>query len=385
MPESPLFLSIFSTVLPPLPVIWALSDIVGALALLRIWHARQRVGKGSGGRDGLVATVSLLNPYLLLPSLALSTSTFENTAVLLTLMFASEGMSAQLSKRYSFTPINSAGKPSAALLALAFSTHLSISTFLLLLPVLMLLVTSPVAQLASPQEFTGDLRTAHKYAGQFAIYWLVLFGAASVMVGGDWGWVRETWGARFVFSRRSGLDVHYEQPYRDSLTLPDLTPNPGLWWYFFTEMFDHFRPFFLMVFSAHLVVYALPICIKFQHDALYASFLLVGILGILKAYLTLADPGLFLSMFVLFPEVYPYLRHPIVTTLVHTHAALLLPLFYALWVTEGRGNANFYYAASLVMGVAGGMGVVDACFAGLRIAFGDIAENERDKWAVVQE
>lgn len=31
--------------------------------------------------------------------------------------------------------------------------------------------------------------------------------------------------------------------------LPDLTPNVGLWWYFFTEMFDHFRSFFLMVFS----------------------------------------------------------------------------------------------------------------------------------------
>lgn len=31
--------------------------------------------------------------------------------------------------------------------------------------------------------------------------------------------------------------------------LPDLTPNPGLWWYFFTEMFDHFRPFYLVVFS----------------------------------------------------------------------------------------------------------------------------------------
>ena len=33
------------------------------------------------------------------------------------------------------------------------------------------------------------------------------------------------------------------------LTLPDFTPNPGLWWYFFTEMFDHFRAFFLIVFS----------------------------------------------------------------------------------------------------------------------------------------
>jgi len=31
--------------------------------------------------------------------------------------------------------------------------------------------------------------------------------------------------------------------------LPDLTPNPGLWWYFFTEMFEHFRPLYLMVFS----------------------------------------------------------------------------------------------------------------------------------------
>lgn len=35
--------------------------------------------------------------------------------------------------------------------------------------------------------------------------------------------------------------------------LPDLTPNPGLWWYFFTEMFDHFRPFFLMVFSVSAI------------------------------------------------------------------------------------------------------------------------------------
>lgn len=42
-----------------------------------------------------------------------------------------------------------------------------------------------------------------------------------------------------------------------------------------------------------------------RHDALYASFLLLGILGTFKAYLTLADPGLFLSMFAIFPEVYP--------------------------------------------------------------------------------
>ena len=181
--------------MPPLPVVWTLSDIAGAWALLRIWRARQRV-TNSSGRDGLVAAVFLLNPYLFLPSLALSTSTFENTAVLLSLMFASEGVSILL---LAFTALNSAGKASMALLALAFSTHISISTFLLVPPVLMLLVTSPVSQLASPHEFRGDFRTGFKYAVQFATYWLILFGAALLMTGGQWGWVRESWGARFVF------------------------------------------------------------------------------------------------------------------------------------------------------------------------------------------
>lgn len=55
-----------------------------------------------------------------------------------------------------------------------------------------------------------------------------------------------------------GSNVSYSACYRHvdankyavhRLTLPDLTPTTGLWWYFFTEMFDHFRPFFLMVFT----------------------------------------------------------------------------------------------------------------------------------------
>ncbi|KAG2112314.1 GPI transamidase subunit PIG-U, partial [Suillus discolor] len=167
-----------------------------------------------------------------------------------------------------------------------------------------------------------------------------------------------------------------------SLTLPDLPPNPGLWWYFFTEMFDHFRPFFLMVFSVHLVIYILPICIKFQHDPLYAAFLFVGVLGTFKAYLTLADPAYPSSLKYMaaspllsynptpsrthFTRILPDLRHPIITTLLHLHAALLLLLQHILWVSEGRGNANFYYAASM----AGGAGLVDARWAGMRIAVG---------------
>jgi hypothetical protein len=50
---------------------------------------------------------------------------------------------------------------------------------------------------------------------------------------------------------------------------------------------------------------ALALILFPRHDPLYAAFLLVGILGTFKAYPTLADTGLFLSMIVLFPEVYP--------------------------------------------------------------------------------
>lgn len=41
-----------------------------------------------------------------------------------------------------------------------------------------------------------------------------------------------------------------------------------------------------------------------RHDPLYAAFLLVGSTAAFKSYPTLADPGLFLSMTLLFPEIH---------------------------------------------------------------------------------
>ena len=102
----------------------------------------------------------------------------------------------------------------------------------------------------------------------------------------------------------------------------------------------------------------------------------------------MADIGLFLSCISLFPELYPRksihhahrltytnafasptdLRHPIVTALLHLHASLLLPLFHSLWLTQGTGNANFFYASTLVFGMANGGGLIDAIWAGLATA-----------------
>jgi len=70
------------------------------------------------------------------------------------------------------------------------------------------------------------------------------------------GWVWLTGGHQPAYFRNlldETLLARHVSSYRDllltfSLGVSDLTPNVGMWWYFVTEMFDHFRPFFVGVF-----------------------------------------------------------------------------------------------------------------------------------------
>ncbi|KAG8932493.1 hypothetical protein FRC02_001016 [Tulasnella sp. 418] len=357
--HSPLSLAIFSSLSLTSehisPIIWALLDGIGAWSLIRIWRSRTGSKSGHPSNEGLIAVLYLLNPYVLLPNLALSTASLENALCLTAIAFACQG------------------RASASLLFLALLTHTSLPNIILTPPIILLL-THPngptssldLSQSTSPTEGAAASDIGPKVrsrrialAIEFAIYWFAL-ALISTFVAGGFQWTGRTLGAW--------------------LSLPDLTPNPGLWWYFFTEMFDHFRPFYLVVFSMHLLIYIVPICTKFRHDPLYATFLLCGILATFKAYPTLADPGLFISMFAIFPEIFPYLRHPIVTILLHMHAALLLPLFHSLWLSQGTGNANFYYATTLVFGIGMAATVIDAVWAGLRLGFGP----KREGWEMIQ-
>lgn len=63
------------------------------------------------------------------------------------------------------------------------------------------------------------------------------------------------------------------------------------------------------------------------------------------------------------------------TTLVFLHATFLLPLFHQLWLVQGTGNANFFYASTLVFACANGAALIDAIWAGLRIAIGPQSES----------
>ena len=50
--------------------------------------------------------------------------------------------------------------------------------------------------------------------------------------------------------------------------MPDLTPNIGLYWYYFLEIFDHFREFFLCVFNLSVLACATPLIIRLRCETL---------------------------------------------------------------------------------------------------------------------
>ena len=67
------------------------------------------------------------------------------------------------------------------------------------------------------------------------------------------------------------------------------------------------------------------------------------------------------------------MRYSFFTTATILYATLLGPAFYYLWIYAGSGNANFFYAITLVWSLGLSVVVADSLFAALR----DEWEGER--------
>ncbi|KAG0023495.1 hypothetical protein BGZ80_009270 [Entomortierella chlamydospora] len=146
-------------------------------------------------------------------------------------------------------------------------------------------------------------------------------------------------------------------------SVSDLTPNLGLFWYFFIEMFDQFRPFFLVVFQIHVFIFAVPISIKLRKYPLFVSFLMCAIMGTFKGYPSVGDASLYLGLLPLSSEIFKYLRYTFLIINLFLYSSLLAPIFWYLWVYVGSGNANFFYAIGLVYGIGEIILMIDTTYA----------------------
>lgn len=115
---------------------------------------------------------------------------------------------------------------------------LSLATYLSLYPVLLLAPLTLVVAKVKMQS----IKVAASHCTIMLMVSLATWLYSSYIWLGSWNFVRAN--------------------YSILILMTDLTPNIGLWWYFFTEMFEDFRAFFLGVFQLHLLIYIVPLCIK---------------------------------------------------------------------------------------------------------------------------
>ncbi|PHH67808.1 hypothetical protein CDD80_500 [Ophiocordyceps camponoti-rufipedis] len=337
--QAPLLLPLFS-LLPDVKrwpifttVLYILVDLLCADALVAIadsgeagqsrhFASPRRARRASGL---LVAAAFLFNPFTIATCMARSTTVFTSCAILHAIARAVHG------------------SPFSALVALSFAAYLSMSP-LLLLPPLVLLAWDRRSHRPGPSPSVADF--AAKCLLTVAACLAVLVAMSLVVTGNSFDFLARTYGIQ--------------------LTLSDLTPNVGLWWYFFIEMFDSFRAFFLAVFWLHLSSYVGGLTIRFRSQPLVVLTLLLGILAIFKPYPCIGDTSLFLAMLPLFWHLFPLMRYTFVASATILYATFLGPAFYHLWIYAGSGNANFFYAITLVWSLGQSLLVSDLAFAVIR-------------------
>ena len=160
-------------------------------------------------------------------------------------------------------------------------------------------------------------------------------------------------------------------------------------------MFDHFRLFFTYVFQFNVLLYAIPISIRLRHEPILSILIQLGLISTLKSYPSIGDTGklitlksllpikffnyltflfsfkkgLFLSMVPMVAYLFPLLRNFLIYFCMLAASVVLAPIMFYLWVGSGGGNANFYFAITLVYSVGLIFLITDIFYASLKREF----------------
>ncbi|KAJ3271164.1 hypothetical protein HDV01_007022 [Terramyces sp. JEL0728] len=161
----------------------------------------------------------------------------------------------------------------------------------------------------------------------------------------------------------------YLESYKTIIFITDLRPNVGLFWYFFQEVFEQFRIFFYSVFHVNSFIFTIPILIKFSHKPILASGLIVAFISMFKSYPSVTDIPLYTTLLLVNTELLKYTGYIYLSISGFLYCCILGPLFFNLWIYNGSGNANFYYAITLLWGVTQTMFCVDLIFAQIKRDF----------------
>jgi phosphatidylinositol glycan class U len=287
--QAPLLLVVFEMVPPSLVFVGL--DLLNAVSLHSIAENLQIPSPRFQKLDGpLIAAAYLFNPFTILSCLGRSTSLFTNAAIIQAVLYASSRDAIR------------------AMFGLAIGTYLSMYPALLLPPTLLMIHKQQPSS-------TSFLTSILAYIGGLG----ALLATVPVLTGSFWDFLASCYGAQ--------------------ITVPDLTPNVGLWWYFFIEIFDSFRDFFIGVFWLHLVGYVGGMTLRLQNQPLFVITSLLGLFAIFKPYPSIADVSLYLGFLPMYQHVLPCKAHPadsyadadFSSNAIYLHSSFSLAIFDPPW------------------------------------------------------
>ncbi|KAM4073978.1 hypothetical protein ACB094_10G060100 [Castanea mollissima] len=288
----------------------------------------------------IAALVYLWNPFTIFACVGLSTSPVENLAIILSLYGACRRIA-----------------PLAAF-GWVVATHLSLYPVILIIPMILLLgygPDTPPRKLFLQRKYfeVGETPSNDRcqqeeavdqpelpyvfswrsvihflfWTSLWLVYVLVLCGVSVKHYGGLWELFKRTYG--FM------------------LTVQDLSPNMGVLWYFFAEVFDFFRNFFLIVFHGNILFMILPLAIRLKHRPFFLAFVYIVISSMLKSYPSVGDSALYLGLLGLFVNELADMKFSFFLFCGYIGVSLLSPVMHNLWIWRGTGNANFYFATAM--------------------------------------
>jgi GPI-anchor transamidase subunit U len=256
--QAPLLLVIFGLLSPGL--LFTALDILNAASLKSVADSLKLQSPRFKPLDGtFIAAAYLFNPFTILSCLGQSPSLLSNTAIIQAVLSAQNGDGIR------------------AMFALAFGAYLSMYPALFIPPVLLLLYQSG--------NIKATTHTTLLYIGYFFAAFAALITSTLFVTGNLWEFISSCYGMQ--------------------LTVPDLTPNVGLWWYFFIEIFDSFRDFFIGVFWLHMAGYVGGLTLRLHKEPLFVITSLAGLFAVFKPYPSIADVSLYLGFLPLYQHILP--------------------------------------------------------------------------------
>ena len=158
-----------------------------------------------------------------------------------------------------------------------------------------------------------------------------------------------------------GLEQWTDATYAFTFLVTDLTPNLGVHWYLFAELFSHFRGFFLFVFHAFPAFLSVPALARYGHARpILAVGVVLALHTALGPYPTWGNVAGYLAFAPIFThgeqdaggaraggeraKTAPRVGFAASAALAVT--ATLTPIFWHLWIEARVANANFLFAVT---------------------------------------